>query len=214
VIVTTDEGRVVPLNVVVDLGASHGISLNIGPGDEFEVPARAVRTLIGRGVSGEVHGQVGRIRGLDLGGVFLADVVATFPDGEHQHPRGIDSRNGNLGDGVLSHFNVTFDYAHKRMLLVPNDRFADPFEWDMSGMRMQPGKDAALRIESILEGSPASKAGLAVDDVVTHVNGRKVTAADLFALREQMKQAGKVLEITATRAGKPIVVRLKLERMV
>ena len=214
VTVTTDEGKVVPLHVVVDLGAAHGISLNAGTTDGIEVPARAVRTIIGRGVSGEVRGQVGRIRSLELGGVTLAGVVATFPDGEHQHPRGMDSRNGNLGDGVLQRFNVAFDYPHKRMLLVRNERFAAPFEWDMSGIRMQPDGDAAVRIESIVDGSPAAKAGLAVDDLVTHVDGRAVSPADLFDLREQLKQAGKVIAITATRDGKPIEVRLKLRRMV
>jgi hypothetical protein len=214
VTVTTDKGREIPLNVVVDLGASHGISLNVDTTDDIDVPARAVRTVIGRGVGGEVRGQVGRIRNLDLGGVSLTDVVATFPDSDHQHPGGMNSRNGNLGDGVLKHFNVTFDYAHKRMLLVRNDQFGEPFEWDMSGMRMQPDEDAALRIESIIDDSPAAKAGLAVDDVVTHVNGREVTPDNVFEIRKQMKRAGEVLEITATRAGKPIEVKLKLRRMV
>ncbi|HET6277868.1 MAG TPA: aspartyl protease family protein [Candidatus Polarisedimenticolia bacterium] len=214
VTVTTDEGKVVPLHVVVDLGASHGISLNAGTTGGIGVPARAIRTVIGRGVSGEVRGRVGRVQSLELGGVSLAGVVATFPDDEHQHPRGMDSRNGNLGDGVLQRFNVAFDYAHRRMLLVRNERFAEPFEWDMSGIGMQPDGDAALRIASIVDGSPAAKAGLAVDDLVTHVDGRAVSPADLFAIREQMKQAGKEIEITATRDGKPIEVRLKLRRMV
>lgn len=212
--VTTSTGKKVPLHVVVDLGASHGISLNADNATGIEVPAKAVRTVIGRGVSGEVLGQVGRIRSLELGDVSLADVIATFPDSEHQHPRGIDSRNGNLGDGVLKHFNVTFDYADKRMLLVRNDQFSEPFEWDMSGIRMQPDEKADLRIESIIDDSPAAKAGLAVDDIVTRVNGRPVTSDNLFDIRELMKRPGEVLEITATRAGKPIEVKLKLKRMV
>lgn len=214
VAVTTVDGRKVPLTVVVDLGASHGISLNVDTSDAIAVPAKAVRTIIGRGVGGEVRGQVGRIRGLNLGGISLANVVATFPDREHQHPGGMNSRNGNLGDGVLNRFNVIFDYAHERMLLVPNEQFGDPFEWNMSGMRLEAGEDASLRIDSIIQNSPAAKAGLAVDDVVTHVNGRAVTSEDMFELREQMKQAGEILEIAVTRAGKPLEVKLKLRRMV
>jgi len=62
------------------------------------------------------------------------------------------SRHGNLGDGVLQRFNVAFDYPHKRMLLVRNERFADPFEWDMSGMRMQPDGDAAVRTRAVEAG--------------------------------------------------------------
>lgn len=214
VTVTTADGRKVPLTVVVDLGASHGISLNVDRTDEIDVPAKAVHTVIGRGVSGEVRGQVGRLRGLELGGIALSDVVATFPSGDHQICGGAESSSGNLGDGVLKRFNVTFDYAHERMLLLPNEQFGEPFEWNMSGMQLGPGDGAAPRIESIIAGSPAERAGLAVGDVVTHVNGRAVSNEDIIELREQMKQEGEVLMIAARRGGKPIEVKLKLRRLV
>ena len=126
----------------------------------------------------------------------------------------MDSRNGNLGDGVLKHFDVTFNYALKNMLLIPNREFEAPFEWDMSGMRLEPMDDTALRIESIVVGSPAELAGLEKDDVVTHVNGRAVSAKEMFEIRKLMKRDGAVLEIEATRAGEPIEVKLELRRLV
>ena len=211
---TTADGRRIPLTLVVDIGASHAVSLNLDSTDAIAVPDRAIRTVLGRGVSGEVRGQVGRIRGLDLGGIALTDVVATFPVSDHQHPGGMDSRNGNLGDGVLKRFNVTFDYSRKKMLLIPNRQFGAPFEWDMSGMRLEPGEDNALRIQSLVADSPAEKAGLAVDDVVTHVNGRAVSDKDMVRLRKLMKRDGSVLKVTVTREGKPIKVKLKLRRIV
>ena len=57
-------------------------------------------------------------------------------------------------------------------------------------------------------------AGLAVGDVVTHVNGRAVSNEDIIELREQMKREGEVLEITARRAGKPVEAKLRLRRLV
>lgn len=211
--VTPPGGTPVALNVVVDLGASHAISLNADTTGALSVPEGAITTVIGHGVGGEVNGQVARIAALELAGFELEGVVATFPVKEHQHPGSSDSRNGNLGSGILKRFNVTFDYANERMLLVPNESFGAPFEWDMSGMRLWP-EDGGLKVAQVLADSPAAEAGLAVDDVVTQVNGKPASPKTLVELRELMREDGAEIEITATREGKPIEVKLTLRRMV
>jgi len=206
-------GPLVDLQVVVDLGASHTLSLNMDTIEQFAIPASNISRKIGHGVSGPVLGKVGRIDGLKLGGFAFENVVATFPISEHQHPGGMDSKNGNLGSGILKRFNVTFDYANKRMLLEPNKSFEAPFEWDMSGMRLEP-VDAGLRIDDLVAGSPAADAGLAVDDVLTHVDGEPVSTENLFELRERMKLDGTEMKIKATREGRSVDVKLTLRRMV
>jgi hypothetical protein len=214
IVVTTDGGKKTPLTVVVDLGAGHPISLNVDEGSKISVPPKAIRATIGKGVGGAVVGRVGRIQALELGGQTLTDVVATFPDRDHQTPGGMSSRNGNLGNGILRHFNVTFDYSRSVMLLQKNKRFDQPFEWDMSGMRLAPAEPTGLLIESVVEGSPAAKAGLATDDVVTHVNGKPVSKDGLYALRRTLEKDGVEVKISATRKGQPLEVTLTLRRMV
>jgi hypothetical protein len=211
--VETEEGGTQDIEVVVDLGASHNLSLNTDSIDSYVSPDDTISSTLGHGVGGAVEGRVGRIAGFKLGSFALKDVVATFPIGEHQHPGGMDSRNGNLGSGILMRFNVTFDYANKRMLLEPNESFARPFEWDMSGMRLRSVADS-LRIDELIDGSPAADAGLAIDDVVTHVNGRPVTSGNMFELREMMKRNGSKLTIRVTREGQPVEVELTLRRLV
>jgi hypothetical protein len=207
-------GRRIPARVVVDLGVAHQISLNTGTAEGLEPPAGAIRTIIGQGVGGSVRGQVGRIAGVDLGGVIVKDVVATFPDREHQNPAGMKAGNGILGDGLLQRFHVAFDYAHNRMLLSPNKAFDQPFEWDMSGLWLQPEVDDALRVASVVADSAAAQAGLASGEILARVNGKPVAAADLPALRRQLRQAGQVLEVTVMRDGKPIDATLRLRRQV
>jgi hypothetical protein len=206
-------GQATDLEVVVDLGASHTLSLNMDSIEQFAIPASTVSRRIGHGVSGPVLGQVGRIGALEIGGFAFENVVATFPISEHQHPGGMDSKNGNLGSGILKRFNVTFDYANKRMLLEPNKSFEAPFEWDMSGMRLKP-VETGLRIDDLVAGSPAADAGLAVDDVVTHVNGEPASTKNMFELRDMMKRDGTEMKIKATREGRPVEVKLTLRRMV
>jgi hypothetical protein len=213
-VVLTGDGKRVPTKVVVDLGAGHPISLNIGATAGIEAPPGAIRANIGRGLSGVLRGQVGRIAGVELGGILLRDVVATFPDDEHQRPGGMDSEGGNLGTGLLQHFNVTFDYRRATMSLEPNKGFARPFEWDMSGLWLEPDDKGALRVAGILANSAAEAAGFNVGDLLAQVDGRKVSEKDLPALSQQFRQDGESLAIALTRNGKPIEATLRLKRLV
>ena len=214
VAVTMDGGKKVPRSVVIDLGAMHPISLNVDDDSPLAVPDNSIRTIIGKGVAGPVEGRVGRIQRLELGGESLTNVVATFPDSDFQHPGGMDARDGNLGNGVLRHFNVTFDYSREVMLLERNERYDDPFEWDMSGMRLTPTGQEGLRIEALVEDSPAARAGLAIDDVVTHVNDHVVSKGDVQSLRRMLEKDGAVVRISATRNGQTLKVEFKLRRFV
>ncbi len=214
VAVLTTDGRRLPAKVVVDLGASHPISLNLGEVAGLDAPAGALRAVVGAGLGGKLTGQVGRVAGIELGGVTLRDVVATFPDKEFQQPGGRTTGGGNLGDGILQRFNLAFDYAHTRLLLAPNKSFSAPFEWDMSGLWLQPDGRGALRIDEVIETSPAGRAGLARGDVLTRVNGRAVSEADLWTLRESMRRPDAPFAVTVTRDGKPVEVTFTTTRMI
>jgi hypothetical protein len=212
--VVTADGRRLSSSVVVDLGAAHPISLNLGSIDGLEAPAGTVHAIIGRGVAGTVKGQVGRLAALEIGGLRLDQIVATFPDPESQHPGGMDEHGGNLGDGVLQRFNVAFDYSRKRMTLVPNRRFREPFEWDMSGLSLQADDKGGVVIEAVIDRSPAGEAGLRAGDVVTRVNGKDLAVADLFALRDRLRKAGEAVELTVRRDGKPLTAAFRTARLV
>jgi PDZ domain/Aspartyl protease len=207
------EGRRIPATVVVDLGAGHPISLNLGVVEGLAAPPDAIRAIVGFGVSGRLPGRVGRIPGLEIGGLTLHDVVATFPDSEVQRPGGADFHGGNLGDGVLQRFNVAIDYRNRRLALTPNKSFDRPFEWDMSGLWLQPDAQGALGVDFVVENSPARAAGVLVGDVVITVNGGDVKAADLSSLRETLRNPGQQVDITVLRDGKPISVSLRTARL-
>ena len=207
------DGRRIPAAVVVDLGAGHPISLNLGVVEGLAAPTGAIRAIVGFGVSGRLPGRLGRIPGLEIGGLTLHDVVATFPDSEVQRPGGADFRGGNLGDGVLQRFNVAIDYRSRRLALTPNKAFDRPFEWDMSGLWLQPDTHGALVVDFVVENSPARAAGVLVGDVVTTVNGGAVKAADLSSLRETLRNPGRQVDMTVLRDGKPVPVSLRTARL-
>ena len=212
--VVTADGTKVPVELAVDTGARHPVSLNTDSTDLLAIPGGAVETEIGRGISGPVLGHVGRVRSLDLGGLVLTDVIATFPGSDHQSPGGMDSRNGNLGNGVMRRFQVTFDYAGKRMLLEPTDRMDRPFEWDMSGIVWSQDEKRGMWIESLVAGSPAEKAGLQVDDVLVGMDGRSASDLTFIEVREMLRRKGERVTLRVRRGADEVEAQVTLRPLV
>jgi len=213
--VQVGDAPAVPVQLVVDIGATHAVSLNEGDDPKIAAPANAIATTIGRGASGEVTGRVGRIRSLEVGGQALSNVVATFPDKEHHSPRGMDARDGNLGNGFLRRFNVTFDYAGKRMFLARAKSAGEPFEWDMSGMQAEPTGEGIVQVRRVLPGSPAAEAGIVENDRIVKIAGEAVTDKNYFSMRERLRKgAGETVAVEVLRGDKPVAVSIKLRRLV
>ena len=210
--VTFGNGQSVDARVVVDLGAGHDISLNTEGSETIAVPDRALATSLGHGLSGKINGHVGRIERLKLGGLNLDDVIAAFPEPAHQNPRGMDSLDGNLGNGILARFNTTFDYAGKRMVLQPNGRFETPFEFGMSGLRFAFGS-GPLQVEQVLPDSPAARVGLRPGDVVTHIDGQAVEAGDRSWV-EELCEVGKSLRLSVRRGDEAFEKTIQLRRLI
>ena len=188
--------------------------MNTDSTDLLAIPGGAVETEIGRGISGPVLGHVGRVRTLDLGGLVLTDVIATFPGSDHQSPGGMDSRNGNLGNGVMRRFQVTFDYANERMLLEPTDRMDRPFEWDMSGIVWSQDEKRGMWIESLVAGSPAEKAGLQVDDVLVGMDGRSASDLTFIEVREMLRRKGERVTLRVRRGADEVETQVTLRPLV
>ncbi len=99
--------------------------------------------------------------------------------------------DGNLGNGVLNRFVVTFDYARSRMLLKPNDAINDPFPFSTSGMALDRkiGDDGSIGIRRIYADAPAARAGLEVGDRIVAVNAQPVADLGIDAIRELFRQS-------------------------
>jgi len=212
--VVGSDGKVTPVQLILDVGATHSVSLNRSGNPGLKLPAGSFATRIGRGMSGAVTGQVGRVAGFELGGKRLDGVVVTFPDSAFENPSGLDSKDGNLGGGILGRFNITLDYVGKRMFLVPNRRFTKPFEWDMTGVTFDIGESGGIEVKSVLPRSPGAEAGVKPGASLVAVDGVKAVPRDLLRDRDRFRQAGRELVLTLRQDGREHQVKLKLRRLV
>jgi len=66
----------------------------------------------------------------------------------------------------------------------------------------QAGVEAGVAVAGVMEGSPAAKAGLPVGDVITHVDGKAMTAPEQLAETVSAHKPGERVRVQFNRAGK------------
>jgi membrane-associated protease RseP (regulator of RpoE activity) len=212
--VTVGSGEPVTADLAVDLGAGHALWLNAASDGRLAPPPDAIATTLGHGLSGEVRGHVGRVRRVELGNFAFEGVVTVFPVQEHQHPGGFDFRDGFVGAELLTRFDVTFDYAAKRLVLERGGRIAEPFEYDMTGMVLDPRAQDRRPVTAVLAGSPAEQAGVVAGDVLVAVDGQRVSALGPDDLARTFRRDDAEVRVTLERGATTIEKRLRLRRLV
>jgi hypothetical protein len=128
-----------------------------------------------------------------------------------------DTRHaGLLGMDVLRRFKLTLDPARKRLLLEKNAAFPEPFEYDASGLHVQPqGADlTTLEVRRVRPGSPGAEAGVLAGDVILAVDGRPIAEITPFGVRRLFRKAGKEYALSILRQGAIRKLQLRCRRQI
>lgn len=204
------DGRLIPVRLVVDSGASHSLSLQTFNDERIQLPQQTLESYLGRGISGEIRGRIGRLPELHLGDQVLREVVVSFP--EAGHTPNLGKRSGNLGMGVLRRFVVFFDYKRKRMILQPSSEFDKPFDFSTTGLQVR-RKDDSYRVVGVIEASPASEAGIRKDDWLIAVEGRSAADLTFDQLIEILREENRQLRLAIRRGDEEREVLLKTRKL-
>ena len=172
-LIVTEDMTEVPVNLLVDTGASDALWLSENSDDKIKIPQNHIETFLGKGLSGDVFGTKGRIDGIWVGPLVLTKPIVAFPESELiDQLISSNNRNGTLGAEILRRFLVTIDYRNARMTLRPTNKVDDDFNYNMSGMEVinpMPGFPI-YTISNIRENSPAYLAGLQENDQILTIN--------------------------------------------
>ena len=213
--VTLPGGREIEGEFVIDSGSNFPLILLPSFIEDHGLRATLPPTIatVGRGVGGEVPLPIGRTAKLRLGEITIERPVTAFPASGYFARSG---KAGNIGGAVLRRFRVTFDYAHRRVYLQPNERFDLPYDYDMSGLALVSEGPAfgVRRVQRVLPASPAQEAGLAAGDELVSIDGRKASDVPLAELREILRQPERDIPIEARRGDSTLSVVLRTRRLV
>jgi C-terminal processing protease CtpA/Prc len=100
------------------------------------------------------------------------------------------------------------------MILEKSKRFAEPFEHDMSGLQFDPTDDGGFVVRSVIEGSPAEGAQIAVGDRLLGIDGKTVAELRQDGIRKGLIGDGKEVTLEISRGSETIEKHLKLRRMI
>ena len=162
----------------------------------------AVTVVSGFGTGGASHSTVVRAKTLALGPAVVAKVPANLSTAQH----GSFSDpvySGNVGNGVLRHFRVTFDYPHQTMYLAPvtHPDLSD-YGFDRTGLTLVLDHGNP-KVMDVAAGTPAAQTAIRAGDIVWSIGGVDVKRQPIHATRQMLKRVpvGQPLTITFTHDG-------------
>ncbi len=215
---TQADSSQVALKLVVDTGASHSLSLDMLSSTAIKLPEKTIDSYLGKGMSGDIRGKIGRVQQLHIANYDLKDLTASYPDSVYtRNVAGLAQRNGSLGSDILRRFHVYLDYAQQKMWLSPNKKFDEPFNYNMSGIDVYtpyPNLPCYI-ISDIAENSPAKEVGLQPNDQLLYINGTSVAdlSLDEIVTLFNSKQ-GKKITITVKRNETTVKKTIVLKRTI
>ncbi|MFN0048253.1 MAG: aspartyl protease family protein [Cytophagales bacterium] len=217
---TSLENKEIPLKLILDTGAGHGLLLEMAGNQAIQLPEKTIARQLGKGLNGTIYGQEGRIEQFKIGNYSLSSVITSFPDTNLKSSRIFKNTNrqGNMGCEVMRRFDVIFNYQKGYVVLKPNKKtFKEPFERDMSGMIVvAKGKNfEKYLVDEVYVGSPAYLAGVKSGDELLIVNYQTCSYLSLSEINQQMlKGDGKKIAMVIRRGKEILKVEMVLRRMI
>lgn len=117
---------------------------------------------------------------------------------------------GNVGRSVLRQFNVTFDCMRGNLYLEKNANWGKPGIFNRAGIVIDP-TEKGEKVMTVLPGSPGEAAGLAVDDLITKIDGH--APSDDLDDPAFLQPVGTAVHLTIKRGDQELQVDVTLEEI-
>ena len=215
--ITLENEDTVQGKFLLDTGASFDLLLDINSSDKIDFPKNVIVGDMGHGLGGALEGKIGRVKQVDFE-PFDFERMTTFYQNDTLFNEIVqDDRNGIIGGGVLSRFNVIFDYSRNVVYFKKNKKYRTPFYYNMSGIVLTEGNNNAVNhiIEEVIPNSPASEAGILKGDRIIKMNGVKSPTLTRTYVKTQFKtKEGKKMKLEILRGDKLIIKHIKLRELI
>lgn len=215
--ITQTNGKKVNTKLMVDTGASHAVLLEEGTDPDLVLPEKVLRTSLGRGLGGEIAGDVGRLKSVKLDKFVFKDVLASYPEDGAYKRKSDDGRNGTLGGEILTRFNPVIDYFENKLYLRKSEEHRKTFEHDMAGLEFTAvGKELdQILVTKVRPDTPSFRAGMQKGDIITHVNSNRVGRTNFNFINTLFRlKPGKKVKVKVLRGEEELRIDFRLERLI
>ncbi len=157
-------------HLLLDLGASHPIYLNR---NYIHMSDRTISSFIGKGISGNLMGEVGRAKKMIIGETEIKEPLVFYPDADFLvfYDQEI-SWEGLIGGSIINRFNIIIDYSAEQLVLHPGRHFSKPFNTNLSGIEIISRGQYfnEFFVHYVRPGSAAYEAGVLAGDQIMRLN--------------------------------------------
>lgn len=204
--------------IILDSGSLTGLSLSSGALAGVTIPYP-----FSFGINGAGGGsRMGRIDTCLLAGYSIHGGIAGFPEQEASQDADDITRTvsesglGLIGSDLMKQFTWTFDYSRKIAYVEPNNRWGEPFEFDMSGLTIITIDEAyaTFMVLVIIPGSPAEQSGLQPGDIILEIDGFPASKYSLSELRQLFKNDNKTFRLKIRRNDSTLDISLTTRKMI
>ncbi len=210
-------GRIRTVRMLIDTGAELTAWFRSYGNDPVSVPSRKIRGYIGRGLSGDIVGSLGKLPKIWIGDFPLSAPIVAFPDSASiSGTSNIAQREGTVGSQLLSRFDLIFDQSSNQLFVRPNYMYKKPFPYNMAGIEVVQDNEKLQLAEvlNVWENSPGQAAGVKVGDYILEINGIsgfRTTINEIKSIFETRFKS--TVHLTLLREGKLIRIQLKLRNV-
>lgn len=182
--VTFSDGYTLDGNFLMDTGMPDELSLNSATANRLKAEghlanARRMRFEVG-GIGGSRTDNYLTTKQITIGGKSINNIRITYSENEKGSLA--DSRyDGLVGNALFARFDVIIDFVNWVIYLRPNKNFDKP-QPNFYSMAFTPNGDH-WKVNALLEGGNAERAGLRQGDRIEAINGIKASDSNKSALQ-------------------------------
>lgn len=206
------------LKYLIDTGASLPLLVHFRKENDTLLPSNVITGNLAMGLGGNLRGYVGKITRFQLGDYNFNNTISYFQEVKNNEsfPDFVMHREGIIGTGFLSRFDLVLDYFNEKLYLKPNKNFKKAFKYDRSGLILfafGPGLDK-FYVKGVINNSPAALAGIKEGDIITRVG---IWSSSFFTLEKLTKKLsgkeGKMIKLTIDRGDLKLKKRFRLKEL-
>ncbi|WP_370087939.1 PDZ domain-containing protein [Ekhidna sp.] len=149
---------------------------------------------------------------------FGNQLIEDLPIGISTATEGIQaskSVSGIIGSQIIRMYNFTIDYGSKMLYLEKDHTYDANFKVNCSGIDVQLAADKKrVLIHQVFEDSPASEAGIKLNDELVKINGKSMAEVNLAEVKKMLKMEGETVDLVINQGGKEKSMSLKLRSLI
>ena len=186
------------------------LSTDFAADSSLILPGQKIFSTQAEGLGGKANMRLTTVKEIKFG-PYRFRRVPTYIFDDDYNVTSYPNLGGLLGNDIMRRFNVTLNYEHKEIYLVPNSHYRDLFDYSYTGLSIY-WIDGEVRVGDVMKNSPAERAGFKPDDIVLAVNENFSKNIQIY--KNMLQSTGEKVRLLIKRKERLINLSLRVKSII